>query len=58
MLDFYQRIRELEPESRNVAMTILDGPYAGEKALVSDGKVVWCTDEQDRKSTRLNSSHP
>ncbi len=46
MLDFYQRIRELEPESRNVAMTILDGPYAGEKALVSDGKVVWCTDEQ------------
>lgn len=46
MLDFYQRIRELGPDSRNIAMTILDGPYAGEKALVSDGKVVWCLDEQ------------
>ena len=46
MLDFYQRIRELGPDSRNIAMTILDGPYAGEKALVSDGKVVWCSDEQ------------
>lgn len=41
MLEFYRSIKEINPAHRNIALTILDGAFAGEKALVSDGRLVW-----------------
>ena len=41
MLEFYRSIKEINPDHRNIALTILDGAFAGEKALVSDGRLVW-----------------
>lgn len=41
MLEFYRTIRELGPGHQNLALTVLEGESRGDKALVSDGRLVW-----------------
>ena len=40
-MDFYEAINEANPNQRNLAMTVLEGEYLGEKALFTDDKLVW-----------------
>lgn len=39
--DFFEELDRLDPDRRNMAMTVLEGTAAGERALLSDGKLVW-----------------
>ena len=41
MRELYQAVSERNPESRSVVMTVLDGEGFGQKALFTDGKLVW-----------------
>ena len=41
MSDFYQMISQRRPDSRNMALTVIEGPDFGEKALLSDRKIIW-----------------
>ena len=41
MQEFYREVKKLDPASQNMALTVLDGKFAGEKALVSDGRILW-----------------
>ena len=41
MWEFLQKLKELQPESKNIVLTGLTGEALGEKALVSNGKLVW-----------------
>ncbi|MCI8888225.1 MAG: xanthine dehydrogenase [Hungatella sp.] len=45
MLEFYRAISELCSDNRNIAMTMTDGEDAGEKAVMSDGNLVWRSNE-------------
>lgn len=45
MLEFYQAVKDADPKSWNLAMTVLEGRYFGEKALVSNQKVVYQSEE-------------
>lgn len=40
-MDFYEAIDEINPNQRNLAMTVLEGEYLGEKALFTDDRLVW-----------------
>lgn len=37
MADFYEALAELDPNARNVAMTVVEGPHFGDKCLLSGG---------------------
>ena len=41
MWELLQKLKELHPESKNSVLTGLTGEALGEKALVSNGKLVW-----------------
>lgn len=41
MLDLYKNIENCDPDSRNMVLTVLEGEAFGEKALISDGRIVW-----------------
>lgn len=41
MLELYKNIENCNPDAQNVVLTVLDGEAFGEKALVSDGQLVW-----------------
>lgn len=41
MQEFYREVKKMDPASRNMALTVVEGEFAGEKALVSDGKILW-----------------
>ncbi len=41
MLDFFKTIQEMEAKNRNLAVTFLEGRFFGEKALISNGTVIW-----------------
>ena len=43
MWEFLQKLKELQPESKNLVLTGLTGEVLGEKALVSNGKLVWAS---------------
>ena len=43
MWEFLQKLKELQPESKNIVLTGLTGEALGEKALVSNGKLVWAS---------------
>lgn len=45
MIEFYQAVNEADPNGRNLAMTVLEGRFFGEKALVSDQEIIWKADE-------------
>lgn len=44
-MDFYEVLDELNPNQRNVAMTVLEGDDLGEKALFTDDKLFWSSKE-------------
>lgn len=44
-MEFYQAIKEADPNGRNLAMTVLEGSFFGEKALVSGKEIIWKSDE-------------
>ncbi|MGN0763947.1 MAG: hypothetical protein ACI4MK_11185, partial [Aristaeellaceae bacterium] len=37
MADFYEALAELDPNARNVVMTVVEGPHFGDKCLLSGG---------------------
>ena len=39
----YKKLKQLQPESKNIVLTGLTGEVLGEKALVSNGKLVWAS---------------
>lgn len=41
MLDLYKNIENCDPSSQNMVLTVLEGEAFGEKALISDGQIVW-----------------
>lgn len=41
MIEFYQKIEQLNANCRNVAVTVLSGYLSGEKALYCDGRLLW-----------------
>lgn len=41
MLELYKNIENCNPDAQNVVLTVLDGEAFGEKALVSDRRLVW-----------------
>ena len=44
MSDFYEAVNQLDPNNRNLAMTVIEGKAFGEKALLSGHKMVWRTE--------------
>lgn len=54
MLDFYEAIYEANPNHQNITITVLEGEAFGEKALLSNHKIIWKTEgtgffERNRK---------
>ena len=45
MKDFFQTLKELDPVRDNLTVTVLEGKTAGEKCILSDGVIVWASDE-------------
>jgi len=43
MIEFYEAVRDMDPGHTHYALTVLDGPQAGEKALVSNQSMTFCT---------------
>lgn len=41
MPDLYQSIKEINHDNQNIAMTVLEGPCFGEKALYSNHDLIW-----------------
>ncbi|XCP86271.1 XdhC/CoxI family protein [Roseburia hominis] len=41
MTDFYHIVEEMNPNRLNMALTVLEGEALGQKALASDGSLVW-----------------
>ncbi len=41
MLDFYNRIEKTDPNHQNLTLTVVEGQSVGEKALVTDHRLVW-----------------
>ena len=41
MENLYEKIEELNPNSRNTIATVIEGNSAGEKALFSDSRLIW-----------------
>lgn len=46
MVEFYHALEALNPNCRNLAVTVLSGEAFGEKALFSERKIVWESREQ------------
>ena len=40
-MTFYDVLETLNPNCKNIAVTVIEGKYAGEKALFSNGKLIW-----------------
>ncbi len=43
MPGFYEQLRGLPQDSRNLAVTVLEGEFYGSRMLLSDGTIVWKT---------------
>ncbi len=44
-MGFYEEIKKLSKYSSNYALTVLEGDFAGEKALISDSRLIWSSKE-------------
>ena len=44
-MSFYDVFETMNPNCRNVAITVIEGSHVGEKALLSDGKLLWESEE-------------
>lgn len=45
MLEFYQAVKDVDANCRNLAMTVLEGRFFGEKALAAGRDIVWASAE-------------
>ncbi len=45
MLEFFEAIKKLDPNNRNLAVTLLDKEFLGEKLLISGGSVIYQSKE-------------
>lgn len=45
-MDFYEMLGERDLNQRNMAMTVLEGEYLGEKALYVNDKPVWTSEKR------------
>ena len=45
MLDFYRAVSECDPGKKNMTAVALDGPGFGQRALFSEGRLVWESEE-------------
>lgn len=45
MLDFYRAVSDCDPDKKNMAAVVLDGPQLGQRALFSDNCLVWESEE-------------
>ena len=43
-MEFYEVLEQINPNQYNMAMTVLEGEYLGEKALFADHKQVWTSE--------------
>ena len=41
MLTFYRRLSCLDPDARNIVLTVIEGPDFGDKCLLSSGELLW-----------------
>ena len=41
MIEFYKAVQALDMTSPNMAVTVIDGEFSGEKVLLSNHKIVW-----------------
>ena len=57
MTAFYEKLRELAPDRETIILTLLDGGDMGEKALLSDGEVVWASGQDDFFSRHAGRIH-
>ena len=46
MKELFKAIESCEGMKNVRALTVLEGEYLGEKALVSDGKLIWKSEEE------------
>lgn len=44
-MEFYEVLEQMNPNQCNMAMTVLEGEYLGEKALFTDRKQVWVSEK-------------
>ncbi|MCR4817806.1 MAG: XdhC family protein [Fretibacterium sp.] len=47
MTAFYDKLPELDPGRETLILTLLDGSGMGEKALLSDGEIVWTSGQDE-----------
>ena len=45
MRSFYEAVSRCNPEKQNLAVTVLDGLHFGEKALFSEGQLIFDTEK-------------
>lgn len=45
MQEFYQAVRDMDPNCKNIAATVLEGRFFGEKVLISDQDIIWKSEE-------------
>ena len=41
MSEFYNIVNQMNPDNRNMALTVAEGEAVGEKALLSDHRIIW-----------------
>ncbi len=46
MTELYRMLSEQDPSQRSIVLTVLEEPYLGEKALLCEGKLLWCSDPE------------
>lgn len=45
MREFYQRVESMNPNCRNLSLTVIEGEAFGEKAFISGGRIEWAEGE-------------
>lgn len=45
MKEFYQKVEMMNPNCRNLSLTVIEGETFGEKAFVSGGRIEWTSEE-------------
>lgn len=46
MIELYEKISRINPNYRNQVFTVIEGDQIGKKALFSNGKLVWETEDR------------
>ena len=49
MQGFFQAVRELSPDRRNIAAVVIEGEFFACRLLLSDGRIVWESSDSGQK---------